>query len=236
LSAFFPCRFSVEPGSINITHQKGYTFSVIGLNKMISIGDLTSFDSIIALLFLIFIVRGVWIGFMRQLAAFLALVGSYWLAGRYSGELIPYVKQFVENPKIVFLASFAVLFLVSAVMFILAGKVLRRVMEISLLGWFDRFLGLLLGCVKAAVLSVLLYMVLASTLSASNTMLSKSMSAPYLKHGVEVVRTIIHDRKLREQFVPKEPAIKAEDIPAAVVKLIEKQKKKTVAPEKENKK
>jgi len=202
---------------------------------MISIGDLTSFDSIIALLFLIFIARGIWIGFMRQLAAFLALVGSYWLAGRYSGELMPYVKQFVENPKLVFLASFALLFLVSALLFILAGKVLHRVMEITLLGWFDRFLGLLLGCVKAGVLSVLLYMFLSSMLSSSNTLLSKSLSAPYLKQGADVVRRIIQDRQLREEFVPKEPAIKAEDIPAAVSRLIKGRKKETAQVKKESK-
>jgi membrane protein required for colicin V production len=193
---------------------------------MSTIGDLTLFDSIIALIFLFFMIRGVWIGFMRQLAAFLALVGSYWLAGRYSGELIPYVQQFVENPKMVFLASFAGLFLISAVVFILAGKVLRRVMEISLLGWFDRFLGLLLGGVKAAVIAVLLFMVLASTLSASNSMLSKSLSAPYLKQAAEVGRQIIHDSKLREEFIPKEPAIKVKDIPAAVSKIIDDQAKK----------
>ncbi len=202
---------------------------------MISIGDLTSFDSIIALLFLIFIARGIWIGFMRQLAAFLALVGSYWLAGRYSGELIPYVKQFVENPKLVFLASFALFFLVSAILFILAGKVLRRVMEITLLGWFDRFLGLLLGGVKAGVLSVLLYMFLSSMLSSSNTLLSKSLSAPYLKQGADVVRRIIQDRRLREEFVPKEPAIKAEDVPAAVSRLMKGRKKETVQGKKESK-
>lgn len=202
---------------------------------MISIGDLTSFDSIIALLFLIFIARGIWIGFMRQLAAFLALVGSYWLAGRYSGELMPYVKQFVENPKLVFLASFALLFLVSALLFILAGKVLHRVMEITLLGWFDRFLGLLLGCVKAGVLSVLLYMFLSSMLSSSNTLLSKSLSAPYLKQGADVVRRIIQDRQLREEFVPKEPAIKAEDIPAAVSRLIKGREKETAQVKKESK-
>ncbi len=173
---------------------------------------------------------------MRQLTTFLALVGSYWLAGRYSSELIPYVKQFIENPKMVFLASFVGLFLISAIMFILAGKVLRRVMEISLLGWFDRFLGLLLGCVKAAVISILLFMFLASTLSASNTMLNKSFCASYLKQASEIVRQIIHDRKLREQFMPKEAAIKPEEIPGAVSRFLDGQKKKEETKEKSGRK
>lgn len=178
--------------------------------RMISFGDLTAFDVIIAFIFLFFILRGVWIGFMRQLAAFLALVGSYWLAGEYSGQLMPYVSQFVEDPKALFLASFALMFIVSAIVFILAGKVLRRVMEITLLGWFDRFLGLLLGAVKGGVVSVLLFMILASTLSASNTLLRSSITTPYLKQGADIFRQVIGDPHVRSLFVPKEPAIKAD--------------------------
>ena len=196
------------------------------MNSMVSLGDLTSFDVIVALIFVIFIIRGVWIGFMRQLTTFLALVGSYWLAGRYSGHLMPYVQQVVENPKMVFLASFAVLFLVSALIFILAGKVLQRVMEISLLGWFDRFLGLLLGGVKGAVVAVLLFMILASSLSASNDLFRKSLSSPYLSQGAEMVRKIIHDPQIRKLFVPREQAIKTDALPKPEAKIIKEEEKK----------
>lgn len=197
---------------------------------MISFGDLTSFDVIVALIFLVFIIRGVWIGFMRQFTTFLALVGSYWLAGRYSGQLMPYVQQVVENPKVVFLASFALLFLVSALIFILAGKVLRRVMEITLLGWFDRFLGLLLGGVKGALVAVLLFMILASSLSASNDLIKKSLSSPYLSQGAEMVRKIIHDPEIRKQFVIREPAIKAGALPGPEAKVIKEEEKEQEKP------
>jgi membrane protein required for colicin V production len=125
----------------------------------------------------------------------------------------------------VFLASFALLFLISALIFILAGKVLHRVMEITLLTWFDRFLGLLLGAVKGAVVSIFVFMILASSLSASNDLFNKSLSSPYLSRGAEVVRKIIHDPKIREQFVPKEPAIKLDAVPGAVTRMINEQQK-----------
>ena len=44
---------------------------------MDTLSDITSFDVIVVLLFLLFIIRGTWIGFMRQLAIFLALIGSF---------------------------------------------------------------------------------------------------------------------------------------------------------------
>jgi membrane protein required for colicin V production len=179
---------------------------------MIQFSDITSFDYIITLVVLIFVIRGAWIGFMRQLTTFLALIGSYWLSGRYIGEAIPYVQQVVDNPKIVFLASFAILFILSALIFILAGKVLHRVMEISLLGWFDRFLGILLGVAKGAVVTVLAYMILATTLSSSNHLFDKSLTVPYLNQGADLIRTLIQDPKVRKLFVIQEPAIKKEKV------------------------
>ncbi len=174
---------------------------------MISLNNFNSFDIIIGLIFLFFIVRGGWIGFMRQLAAFLALVGSYWIAGRYSHQLMPYVGDFIQNPKLVFFASFGLLFCVSALLFILGGKVLHKVMEITLLGWFDRFLGVVLGAFKALVLASFLYMVLASSLSASNDLLKKSMSSPYLAQGAAILHQLIQDPQLQKYFIPKKPAI-----------------------------
>jgi membrane protein required for colicin V production len=176
--------------------------------------SISSFDLVVVGIGLFFMIRGVWIGFMRQLAAFLALVGSYWIAGRYSGMLVPYVRDYIANPKMVFYASVALLFCISAILFILAGKVLQKVMEISLLGWFDRFLGLLLGAVKAAVLTSFLYLVLASSLSSTNDLLRRSATGPYLAQGAALLHQLIQDPQLRHYFVPKKPAI-AEDKPPA---------------------
>ncbi len=174
---------------------------------MISFHNFNSFDIVVAVIFLFFVVRGGWIGFMRQLAAFLALVGSYWIAGRYTTLLMPYVDDFIRNPKMVFFASFALLFCVSGLLFILGGKVLHKVMEITLLGWFDRFLGIILGAAKALVVASFLYMVLASSLSASNDLLKKSFTSPYLSQGAAVLHQLIQDPQLRKQFIPKKPAI-----------------------------
>ncbi len=184
----------------------------------ISLDALTSFDIIVLLILLVSAIRGVWIGFMRQLAAFLALIGSYILAGRYSGKLMPAVDRFIDNPKLVFLVSFVLLFLVTAIVFILAGKVMHRVMEITLLGWFDRLMGLLLGVVKGAVLASFLYMVLSSSLAGTNTLLQKSLASPYLAAGARQLNMIIHDQRLRQYFLPRKPAIPENSLPAPSVR------------------
>ena len=167
--------------------------------------DITSFDYIIALILFIFLIRGLWIGFVRQLAVSFALVGSYWLAGRYVSLVMPSVEQVIDNPKMVFLASFVGLFLISTVLFILIGKLLNTIMEFTLLGWFDRFTGGLLGLVRGAAVIVLLYMILSSFLPPSHYLLRNSLLAPYLGQGAEIIRQFIEDTRVRKELQPLKP-------------------------------
>lgn len=174
---------------------------------MPTLNELTTFDLAIAGLFCIFMLRGAWIGLVRQLASFCALVGSYIIAGQYVDSILPWTERLVSNPKITFFLSFAILFVASALGFSLIGKVLHRFMQITLLGWVNRLTGLVLGGFKAAVLASLAYMFLASTLSATNDMLRTSYVSPYLKQGAELLRLLIDDPHLRTYLAQKEPAI-----------------------------
>lgn len=171
------------------------------------LSELNYLDLGVALIFLFFLIRGVWIGFVRQIAAFFALVGSYLIAGRYAGEVLPAVAQLIEQPKLAFLASFVLLFLVSSLIFTLIGKFLQHLMRVTLLGWLDRLAGTLLGALKAAALASLIFMFISSALSSTNEMLASSYSAPYLQQGSELLRKAINDPRLREYFEEKKPAI-----------------------------
>jgi membrane protein required for colicin V production len=182
---------------------------------MISLSDITSFDVIVVVLFLLFVVRGTWIGFMRQLAFFLALALSYILAGQLSGELMQYVGKFVENSKAVFFINFGLLFLCGAVAMILLGKVLGLVMQVTLTGWFDRVLGFLLGLVKGALVASFLFMVMSSGPSSAHELVRKSVTSVYLARGAAFVQQLISDPALREHFLPKKPAILPEKKPSA---------------------
>ena len=174
---------------------------------MPTLNDLTTFDLAIAGLFCVFMVRGVWIGLVRQLAAFLALAGSYVIAGQYVDSILPWTERLVNNTKITFFLSFAILFVASALGFTLVGKVLHRCVRITLLGWLNRLAGLVLGGFTAAVFASLVYMFLASSLSATNDLLRTSCASPYLKQGAELLRSLINDPRLRTYLTQKEPAI-----------------------------
>ncbi|MDH3348036.1 MAG: CvpA family protein [Desulfobulbaceae bacterium] len=176
--------------------------------EMISPRDLTIFDIIIIAIFLFFLIRGAWIGIIRQLAAFFALVGGYLLAAQYSDQLVPYLKPYIANPKVAFFASFGLFFLGVALTVILIGSVLHKLVKVSVLSWFNRFLGFMLGGAKAYIVGSIIFMVLGASLSSTNTLLKRSQCSSFLTQGAKLVQDVINDKELRELFTRKEPAIK----------------------------
>lgn len=168
---------------------------------------MTYFDAIILILFLFFLIRGAWVGFIGQLAFLAALVLGFAAAGALYHQVAGYAAPWIEQPQLGFLVTYMLLFLAVYSLTILIGKGLRKVMTITMLGWFDRLLGGLFGLGKGVFVASLLFMVTAGFLSGSRSLLRDSFCYPFLAVSSGYVLIFVRDANLRERFLPKEPAI-----------------------------
>ncbi len=172
----------------------------------------TGYDFVIIGLLLIFVLRGLWVGFLRQIAVLTALVVGYIVAGQYHDKLFPFLREVTDNPQAVFWTSYVIIFALTYVVTMFIGKGLAKVVEMTVAGWFDKLLGGVLGFTKGVILVVLLNMVLAGILAPENTMIKSCQLCPYVKQASDAVRSLIKDEKIRESFVPKEPAISPTEV------------------------
>jgi len=168
---------------------------------------MTGFDFVIIALLFLFVIRGLWIGFLRQITTLVALLVGYVIAGQYHDKLFPFLRGLTDDAHIVFWSSYLILFGITYVVTMLFGKGLAKVVELTIAGWFDKMLGGVLGVVKAGVLIVLLNMVLSGVLAPENTMLRNCQFCPYVSQATEYFRSLIKDDALREAFSQKKPAI-----------------------------
>ncbi len=169
--------------------------------------NMTGFDFAIIALLLLFALRGLWIGFLRQITTVVALIVGYVVAGQYHDKLFPFLRGLTDNPHVVFWTSYVVLFGITYVFTMLLGKCLAKVVELTVAGWFDKLLGGVLGLVKAGILIILLNMVLSGILAPENKMLRSCLFCPYVNQATDYVRSLIKDDSLREAFLQKKPAI-----------------------------
>jgi len=168
---------------------------------------LTYFDILVLLIFLLFIIRGFWIGFIRQIAFIVALTLGFVIAGHYHESFYQYLQKLINSSPLAFVFSYLILFAVIYSVIALLGLGLKMVMDVILLGWFDRIVGGFAGALKALFISTLLFMALSSLLAGSNNFLRKSFSYPYLSYASEYIVQFIKDNNLRSRFKLKEPAI-----------------------------
>ncbi len=168
---------------------------------------LTGFDFVIIALLLLFTLRGLWIGFLRQVTTLVALLVGFVIAGQYHDKLFPFLRGLTENHHAVFWVSYVILFGLTYIVTMLFGKGLAKVVELTVAGWFDKLLGGILGAAKACVVIVLMNMVLSGVLAPENSMLRDCHFYPYMKQGTEFFRSLIKDDTIRRAFSEKTPAI-----------------------------
>ncbi len=164
-------------------------------------------DGIMILLTVVLLVRGLMVGFVRQLAFVFALVLGYLLAGRYHGLVSPALASLIGNAGLRFLVAYGLTFLAVYLAVMLLGVGLRKVMQVTFLSWFDRLLGGLLGAGKAVFVGTLLYMGLAVFLSGTSPVFTDSLCAPWLRHSAEFLTQVLQDQEARNRLLPRPPAI-----------------------------
>lgn len=169
-------------------HVSPYDFVVLGLVALLA-------------------VRGLWTGFLGQVVPLLALYLGYFAASRYHEQLLPFLQNVSTDPKVIFLSAYAILFAATFVAATLLGKALALVIQVTVTPWFDRSLGMILGCAKAVLIVVLLHIVLGTLLAPENDMLRTCQSCPTLNRLSDLTREVIRDERIRDALRQNTPAI-----------------------------
>ncbi len=169
--------------------------------------NLTAYDFVIIALMCLFIGRGAWVGFLRQITVLLALYVGYLMAGQYHDRLFPFLRGVSDDPQVLFWMAYVILFSLTYVFAVLLGKGLSTVVHLTIAVWFDKFLGAVLGFAKALIIVILIHMLLATLLAPGSQILNNCTLCPYLSRTEAVFKSLIKDKDLREAFQQKKQAI-----------------------------
>ena len=117
-------------------------------------------DIIIFLILLFFAFNGFRHGFIEEMARLISLIGGFIFASKFHHLLIPYTKNYIESNAIQITISYMAVFIISAIIITLIAKVLQKFIELVLLGWLNRLLGLLLGLLKGfLIISLFIFII-----------------------------------------------------------------------------
>ena len=159
---------------------------------------MTWLDFLLLTVFAVSVAISVWRGFIREIVSMVSVVGALVVAGlgyRWAGG---FFEDLARDPQVARGIGFLALFFIVLGVGIVASALLRRLVKVAGLNWFDRFLGGTLGVLRGLLIgSVILLVLTAFDIKSSVT--ANSLLAPYFIVGARAV-VLVMPQELKTQF------------------------------------
>ena len=122
--------------------------------------DINYFDIIVLALISIIGLKGIFRGFIKELFSLIGLVGGVYFASRLATTVGNIIKEplAISNENTVSLIGFIISLIGFWIITYILGLTISKIFQLSGLGLFDRFLGLVFGIAKVFLLfSIIIY-------------------------------------------------------------------------------
>lgn len=114
---------------------------------------MATLDIILLICFIPGIIRGISKGFLEQALSLAGIVLSVWAAFKFSALVCGWLKPHLSLSETTLnVVAFALILIAVSIVVLLVAKLLTKVLEMSMLGWLDKILGLVFALVVNALL------------------------------------------------------------------------------------
>jgi membrane protein required for colicin V production len=138
-------------------------------------------------------------GFVQSILGLLVAAAGLFLAATWYGEVVPFVRGWVETDTTALLVSFLLIFISTVFAGMVLGRAFRRFLEKTHLSWIDHLAGGAFGLVRGWLICSVVYVAL-TAFPVRWEVITQARFAPYLLEGAEVL-TYATSRDLRDQFL-----------------------------------
>ena len=99
-------------------------------------------------------------GFIEEIARIISLVCGFIFASKFHNLVIPYLYPYINEDTVRVTVAYLGVFVLSVIVIAMIAKILQKFIELILLGWLNRLLGLLLGLLKGFfIVSLIIFIV-----------------------------------------------------------------------------
>ena len=114
---------------------------------------MATLDIILLICFIPGIIRGISKGFLEQALSLAGIVLSVWAAFKFSALVCGWLKPYLSLSETTLnVVAFALILIAVSIVVLLVAKLLTKVLEMSMLGWLDKILGLVFALVVNGLL------------------------------------------------------------------------------------
>ncbi|MBZ2171252.1 MAG: CvpA family protein [Desulfovibrio sp.] len=138
----------------------------------------------------LFVLRGLFRGFVEEVAGLVGVIGGFILANRHHGDAAPHVAKVVGDPGWVNVIAYVGVFLGVLLVVAIVARIIRKLLVITFAGWLDHMAGGVMGAAKGLLICSILLAVLLHFLPDA-AFVRDSRVIPYLSMITGYVKTFL---------------------------------------------
>jgi membrane protein required for colicin V production len=161
-------------------------------------------DYIIVAILIFFTIKGVFMGFIREIASLAGIILGIILGILYIPQVTQFLSGYVPESRFLSLISFALVFALVLILCNIIGWALRLFLKKVFLGWFDKFMGAVFAVLKTILLTYLIIVILTFFVPAKAPLIAESLLAPWVIKSYQSIAGLVspdHYRNLKKKMI-----------------------------------
>ncbi|MFH1490285.1 MAG: CvpA family protein [Pseudomonadota bacterium] len=161
-------------------------------------------DIIIIVMMVFLVVKGLFRGFVREVASLGGIILGIWAASQFYPQLTGYVRSLLPNSFFLPLISFAAIFALVLLLCNVLGWGLKMLLKKAFLGWADKVLGTVLALAKGVIIMYLIIVLLTFFLPGKTPLIAQSRLAPLVISSYQSMVRLIspeHYQRLKKKLM-----------------------------------
>ena len=122
--------------------------------------NITPPDFVIILILTFFTFKGFRHGFFEEMGKLISIIGGFIISSKYHNYLIDYISTYINGNILQITISYLSIFILSVIVFTILIKIIGKFIELVILDWLNRLLGMLLGLIKGfLIISLFIFII-----------------------------------------------------------------------------
>ena len=137
-------------------------------------------DIIIIVILAFTLIRGIFRGLVKELSSIIGVLAGFYAAYSYYPLVADFLTRWISNSGYRNILAFLVIFCSILVIVGIVGLLIKYVLKIASLGWFDRTCGAIFGLVKGVLIVSVIILMLTTFLPKGAPFIRNSMLSPHV--------------------------------------------------------
>ncbi len=160
------------------------------------------FDMLAIVILAFCVIRGMFRGLIKEISSIIGVLAGFYAAYTYYTFPADLLSRWFSDPAHVNIVSFLLIFCTVFLVISMLGVVIKYILNIAVLGWFDRVCGIGFGLVKGILLVSVLLIIFTAFLPRGAPLVKESVLAPHMAMVSERMARVV-SRDMKQQFAEK---------------------------------